>query len=104
VPALSAGGAAAPPPLLDPTASGLSSRLESDLARLVAAGHAVDPRLERLVSGYRPGEIAYFVVLGEPKTTRHRVALERAGVRILRDYRTLDVFAVASSPGNIQVS
>jgi len=97
VPALSAGSAAAPP-AVEPTASGLSSQLRSDLARLAAPRRVADPRLERLVSGYRPGEIAYFVVLGEPKTTQHRAALERAGVRILRDYRTLDVFAAASSP------
>jgi subtilisin family serine protease len=95
--ALSTGGAAAPASL-DPTTSGSSSQLQSDLTRLIASGRAGGPRLERLVSGYRPGEIAYFVVLDEAKTAHHRAALERAGVRILRDYRTLDVFAAASLP------
>jgi len=94
-PALSAGGAAARP---STAAESSSSQLASDLSRLLAARSATDPRLERLVSGHRPGEIAYFVALGERKTMQHRAALERAGVRILRDYRTLDVFAAASSP------
>ena len=94
--ALSVGGAAARPPAA-PAASASSSRLQSDVARLVAGRRVADPRLVQLVSGHRPGEIAYFVVLDEPKTLQHRAALELAGVRVLREYRTLDVFAAASS-------
>ena len=55
-------------------------------------------RLARLVAGYRRGELAYFVVLGERERAGHRAALERAGARILREYRELDAFAVASQP------
>ena len=40
-------------------------------------------------------------MLGEPKTPAHRAALERAGARVLRDYRELDAFAVAARPGAV---
>jgi subtilisin family serine protease len=76
----------------------LSAELRSDVAALLAGTRARDPRLERLVAGHREGEIAYFVVLGKPKTDAHRTALEHAGARILREYRTIDAFAVASLP------
>ena len=69
----------------------LTPALSADLALLQR-----DPRIARLVPGNRPGEIAYFVVLDAPKTAAHRTALERAGARVLNDYRTLDAFAVAS--------
>ena len=54
--------------------------------------------MARLVPSHRAGELAYFVVLGAAKTPAHRVALERAGARVLRDYATIDAFAVASTP------
>lgn len=68
------------------------------LAALASGAVAPDRRLARLVPGYRSGELAYFVVLGERKTLDHRRALERAGARILREYGELDAFAVASRP------
>ena len=89
-----AASAAKPRPQASKT---LSAALASDLAGLVSGRTASDPRIARLVSGHRAGEIAYFVVLDVPKTSAHRAAFERAGARVLREYRTLDVFAVASS-------
>ena len=90
-----AGGATksqAAPPTAD-----VSPRLEA----LASGAVAPDQRLARLVPGYRRGELAYFVVLGEPRTARHRIALERVGARILREYRELDAFAVASRPAAV---
>ncbi len=69
------------------------------ISRLLAS--LADPTARALVPGYRRGELAYFVVLGEPKTPAHRAALERAGARILREYRELDAFAVASRPSAV---
>ena len=86
-------GSAAPAASKAPTPA-----LTRDLASLLAGRPATDPRIARLVPGNRRGEIAYFVVLDEPKTGAHRAALERSGVRVLNDYRALDAFAVASSP------
>jgi len=83
---------------VDRSQVGPSAELRSDLARLIARGRSSDPRLQGLVPGHRRGELAYFVILDQPKTAAHRAALEQAGARILREYRTLDVFAVASSP------
>jgi subtilisin family serine protease len=85
--ALSGSAAATPSP---------SPELSADVERLLARGS--DAELRRLLRGHR-GEIAYFVVLGEPRTEVHRAALERVGVRILRAYATLDAFAVSSPPG-----
>ena len=76
----------------------IAPALEADLAVLFARGNGSNPRIARLVAGHRTGEIAYFVVLGKAKTVAHREALERAGARILREYQTLDAFAVASRP------
>ena len=73
-----------------------SPELRADAAALVSGGH--DPRVAGLLQGRRRGEIGYFVVLGVPKSSAHRVAIERAGARILRDYATIDVFAVTSAP------
>jgi hypothetical protein len=97
VTALLAGSAAAtssaaPAPLLSP-------ELRADVARLVAGEG--DRRLERLLPGYRPGELGYFVVL-ETKTAADRVAIERAGARVLREYTTIDAFAVASTPRSLR--
>lgn len=75
----------------------VSPRLEA----LASGAVEPDARLARLVPDYRRGELAYFVVLGEPKTEEHRSALERLGARVLREYRELDAFAVASRPGAV---
>jgi len=74
----------------------LSPELRADVAGLLE--HGADRRLERLLRGHRPGEIGYFVVLDEPKRVPHRAALQRAGARVLREYVTIDAFAVASKP------
>lgn len=85
-----AGGAA--------TSRAAPANVSSRLDALVSGAVAPDERMARLVPGYRRGELAYFVVLGEPKTVGHRDALVRAGARIVREYRELDAFAVASRP------
>jgi uncharacterized repeat protein (TIGR01451 family) len=90
-----AGGAATP--AVGAAEQAVSPKLERDLAGLVSS--VSDPRLARLVPGHGAGELAYFVVLSRPKTAAHRTALVRAGARILRDYDTIDAFAVASLPG-----
>ncbi len=61
----------------------------------------LDPRIPPLVTGYQAGELPYFVVLGEARTPAHRAALEALGVRILREYSSVDAFAVASSPSAV---
>jgi hypothetical protein len=68
------------------------------LATLVSGAAVPDGRLARLVEGYRRGELAYFVVLDRPRAAADRAALERAGARVLREYRELDAYAVASQP------
>jgi subtilisin family serine protease len=73
-----------------------SRELSADMEWLLARGE--DPQIERLVRGHRRGEVAYFVVLDAPKSAAHRVALARAGARILREYATIDAFAVSSRP------
>ncbi|MGH3064692.1 MAG: S8 family serine peptidase [Gaiellaceae bacterium] len=75
--------------------------ISPDLEALVAGASAPDDRLARLVPGYRPGELAYFVVLDRAKTTALRAGLESTGARVLRDYRELDAFAVASRPDQV---
>lgn len=79
----------------------LSPELRADVTQLLA-GHDRDARLDRLVAGHRPGEIAYFVVLDGPTSAADRRSLERLGARILREYRTIDAFAVASLPRVVQ--
>ena len=37
-------------------------------------------------------------MFGVPKSSAHRSAIERAGARILREYATIDAFAVSSAP------
>lgn len=75
----------------------LPARIASELDALASGRAPLDPRIASRVSGYRPGEIPYFVVLRERKTRAHRRLLERAGARILREYVATDTFAVASS-------
>ena len=78
-----------------------ASKLRGDLAALVAGETALDSRLPGLVPGYRAGEIPYFVLLSEPRKAAHRTALESRGLRILREYRAIDAFAVASQPVDV---
>ena len=92
---LLAGGAAIASAEVSP-----STALRADAAALVSRSH--DPRVARLLAGRRAGEIGYFVVLGVPKTAAHRSAIERAGARILREYATIDAFAVSSAPRTVR--
>ena len=72
------------------------ARVDPGLAALAAGSARLDARLAGLLPDRRAGEIPYFVVLAEATTPAHRAALEAAGVRVLREYRTIDAFAVLS--------
>lgn len=78
--------------------STVSGKLRGDLAALVSGVAAPDPRIASLVSGYRPGEIAYFAVLREPDDAARQAAVAALGARVLRAYASIDAFALASSP------
>jgi subtilisin family serine protease len=78
-----------------------SSKLRGDLAAVVAGTRTVDPRISALVAGAQPGEVPYFVYLSQPNDASHRAALESLGARVLRSYRTLPVFALASSTATV---
>jgi subtilisin family serine protease len=80
---------------------GDATKLRGDLAALVAGAANLDPRIPDLVAGHRDGELPYFVVLNRPKQASDRSTLESLGARVLRDYRSVDAFAVASSAANV---
>jgi subtilisin family serine protease len=69
--------------------------LRADVATLASA--PVDARLGGLLTGLRPGDVGYFVVLDRAKTEADRLAIERTGARVLREYATIDAFAVTST-------
>ncbi len=81
----------------DPPASA-SVKLRGDLAALVSGEKELDPRIPGLVSGYRPGELVYFAVLGEPNDATHQATLAALGARVLRAYASTEALALASSP------
>jgi subtilisin family serine protease len=78
-----------------------AAKLRGDLAALVAGEAALDPRIARLVSGYQEGELPYFVYLTEPNDAAHRALLTGLGARVLRSYRSVPVFALASNPTTV---
>ena len=80
----------------DAAPAGASQKLRADLADLVAGATTLDPRIASLVPGYRDGELPYFVVLAAPNDAARRARLEDLGVRVLRSYRSVTAFAVAS--------
>ena len=94
IPAQGTALAATPPP---PS----TSKLRGDLAALVSGDKLLDSRVANLVAGYQAGEVPYFAYLTEPNDAAHRAALESVGARVLRTYRTLPVFALASSSANV---
>src|SRR5688572_19709825 len=100
-PALASPGA--PATLVQPSAAAVhpGTKLRGDLAALVAGETELDPRVARLVAGYRDGELPYFVYLSEPNDGAHRAALEALGARVLRTYRSVPVFALASSSTDV---
>jgi subtilisin family serine protease len=77
------------------------SKLRGGLAEFVAGVRAPDARIPALVAGYRPGELAYFAVVAGPKQPTQRADLAAAGARVLRDYRSLDLFALASDAATV---
>jgi subtilisin family serine protease len=78
-----------------------SDKLRSDLAAMVTGEQAQDPGVGRLVQGYRPGELAYFAVLSEPNDAAHQAAVTSLGARVLRAYRSVNAFALASDPTTV---
>ncbi|HXF97184.1 MAG TPA: S8 family serine peptidase, partial [Gaiellaceae bacterium] len=50
-----------------------------------------------LVPGYRPGELAVFVLADAPVDARRAAELRGRGARVLRTYRTLEAAAVAAT-------
>ena len=78
-----------------------ATKLRGDLAALVAGQTELDPRIAQLVAGYRDGEVPFFVYLSEPNDAAHRAALEAVGARVLRTYKSVPVFALASSPTDV---
>ena len=101
IPAPVLGAPSAPSVVSDATlaaAAAPASKLRGDLAALVAGETALDPRIAQLVAGYRAGEIPYFVLLSQPRSAARRATLEGLGLRILREYRAIDAYAVASQP------
>ena len=88
--AIAAASAAAP----TPASPGL--KLRGDLADFVAGTRSQDGRIAGLVTGWRTGELAYFAILTEPDDAAHGAIVAGLGARILRSYRSVDAFALAS--------
>lgn len=93
-------GSVAAPASGDTAPSNVQPQL--DARALLDGWGARDRRLDRLVPGYHAGELAYFVVLTTPADDAERGALERAGARILREYQTIEAYAVASRPAALE--
>jgi subtilisin family serine protease len=79
----------------------LSPKLRVDLAALVAGDADLDSRLPALIDGYQAGEIPYFTVLDQPNDAAHRLQLEGLGARVLRAYRSIDAFELASDAATV---
>ncbi len=77
-----------------------ASKLRNDLAALVAGDAALDPRIANLVAGYRAGEVPFFAYLAD-NTAARRAALQDAGARVLRSYRSVPAVALAATPSNV---
>ena len=84
-----------------PGAPSPSDKLRSDLAAMVAGEQVQDPGVGRLVQGHRPGELAYFAVLSEPNDAAHEAAVRSLGARVLRAYRSVSAFTLASDPTTV---
>lgn len=97
--------AAAPAAPLSSTASpadAAGAKMRGDLAALLGGEVALDPRIRTLVAGYRDGEIPYFAYLTEPNDAAHRLVLESLGARVLRSYRSVPAFALASNAATVE--
>jgi uncharacterized repeat protein (TIGR01451 family) len=79
-----------------------SAKLRGDLAALVSGAQVLDRRIPGLIAGYQAGEIPYFAVLSEPDDAAHQATLTALGARVLRAYRSVNAFALASSPSIVQ--
>jgi len=86
--------ATSPPGAAAPVSPGL--KLRGDLADFVAGTRSQDGRIAGLVPGWRTGELAYFAILSEPDDAAHGAVLAGLGARILRSYRSVEAFALAS--------
>jgi subtilisin family serine protease len=62
---------------------------------------SLDARIPTLIPGLGESEIPYFAVLAEPNDAVHRAELEALGARVLRAYRSVDAFALASDAATV---
>jgi subtilisin family serine protease len=87
--------AAAPAPLAP------AQKLRGDLADQVAGTRTLDARIPGLIPAWRTGDLAYFAVLSEPDDAAHAAVLASLGARVLRSYRSVEAFALTSSPTTV---
>lgn len=80
------------------TARPSRDRVSAELAAFTSGAAEQDSRIARLVSGHRPGELAYFALFDGPFDAVRSDAIARAGARVVRTYRTVDAVALASTP------
>ena len=73
-----------------------AGKLRNGLSELAAGSARPAAAVRRLTPGYRRGEVVYFAVLRGPATQERAAALRRLGARVLRTYRELDAFELAS--------
>lgn len=85
-------------PIATATEPAARAEIRGDLAAFVAGSATPDSRLRQLIPGLKPRELAYFVVLAVKNDAARASAISALGARILRTYRTINAFAVVSSP------
>jgi subtilisin family serine protease len=72
-----------------------AAELRGGMTALVAGAAAQDPQVAQL-AGAGSGDLVYFAVLSEPNDGAHAAALELLGADVLRSYRSVNAFALAS--------
>ena len=78
-----------------------AAKLRGDLADQVAGIRQIDARIPGLIPDWRTGDLAYFAVLTEPDDAAHAAVLASLGARVLRSYRSVEAFALTSSPTTV---
>jgi subtilisin family serine protease len=80
-----------------------ASKLRGDLPSLVSGSLAQDPRIAA-ITGIGTGRVAYFAVLDRPIDAGIRARLAPGGgdTQVLRRYRSVSAFALASTPAGIE--
>jgi subtilisin family serine protease len=88
-------------PIATATEPAARAEIRGDLDALVGGSASPDPRLRELIPGLQASELAYFVVLDVRNDATRAAAVQALGARILRTYRTINAFAVASPPVSV---